>query len=125
MTKSTEYTIIEGEPFAMLDEAQADRMDIRDLQRQIRNFMDDRMRLIAELHDAERALMWCLDRLAIDGGMNERQQIRTAIEIIEVLLKHPSVASRYQPNEWSDSAKIQGGDLAPLDDLVRRLETTI
>jgi hypothetical protein len=31
MTKSTEYTIIEGEPFAMLDEAKADRDEIRKL----------------------------------------------------------------------------------------------
>lgn len=57
------------------------------------------------------ALMWAFDRLGVDGGMTEKEQLRTMREIGNVLCGKRSPAAAYEPNDWDSSAKlpVQGG----------------
>lgn len=52
------------------------------------------------------ALMWAFDRLSIDGGMTVKEQHRTMRELGNVLCGRRSHAATYQPDDWSDSAKL-------------------
>lgn len=52
------------------------------------------------------ALMWAFDRLGVDGGMTEKEQLRTMREIGNVLCGRRSPASAYEPNDWDSSAKL-------------------
>lgn len=52
------------------------------------------------------ALMWAFDRLGVDGGMNEKEQLHTMREIGNVLTGRPSPAANYKPNDWDSSARL-------------------
>lgn len=52
------------------------------------------------------ALMWAFDRLGVDGGMTEKEQLRTMREIGNVLCGRQSSAATYEPNDWDSSAKL-------------------
>lgn len=52
-----------------------------------------------------RALLWAFDRLSVDNPT--RKEIKDTVrEIGKVILGRDSVAARYQPNDWDDSAKL-------------------
>jgi hypothetical protein len=52
------------------------------------------------------ALMWAFDRLGVDGGMTEKEQLHTMREIGKVLTGRPSPAANYKPNDWDSSAGL-------------------
>jgi hypothetical protein len=59
------------------------------------------------MNDAYRnALMWAFDRLGVDGGMSEKEQLHTMREIGKVLTGRPSPAANYKPNDWDSSAGL-------------------
>lgn len=54
------------------------------------------------------ALLWVFDRLSVDGGLTLGEQKYTMLQVGKVLRGLDSPASRYVPNDWSDSALLTG-----------------
>lgn len=61
------------------------------------------------------ALMWAFDRLSIDD-MTKREQQNTMLEIGNVLTGKLSPATTYVPNDWDDSAKLDGRHDGPSEE---------